>query len=171
MQRFGGHALRVAGARSCDTNTILLIGRWSSHAIQRYIQEASLVRPCRPLGNQDDTQARPSIVCDDELADLRTKLEGLAAKVALMNTPPRYYVVIRKAHLADPREHGAVPAEWRTKCGRPYGLTRFRRSDILDQPCRCFPETPEADGASSETEVMDRRSDESSSSSSSSDSE
>ena len=47
-----------------------------------------------------------------------TNLESLAAKVASLNTPPKY-VVIRKAHLPDPREHGAVPAEWRTKCGRP----------------------------------------------------
>ena len=176
LERLGGHSLRVAdsqflAAHGVDTNTILLIGRWSSHAIQRYIQEAALLRPCRPLGTNDDTQARPSIEPADELAELRSKLESVAAKVALMNTPPKY-VVIRKAHLPDPREHGAVPAEWRTKCGRPYGLTRFRRSDILDQPCRqCFPNTPDAEGASSETEVMDRRSDESSSSSSSSDSD
>ena len=58
LERFGGHSLRVAGsqflaAHGVDTNTILLLGRWSSHAIQRYIQEASLLRPCRPLGAPD----------------------------------------------------------------------------------------------------------------------
>ena len=158
MERFGGHALRVAGAQflaahGVDTNTILLIGRWSSHAVQRYIQEASLLKPCRPLGSWDDSHARPSLVRDGDLADLHKKLESLAAKVAAMNVPPKY-VVIRKTHLPDPREHGAVPAEWRTKCGRPYGLTRFRRSDQLDQPCRqCFPDIPDIEGASSETEL------------------
>ena len=176
LERFGGHSLRVAGsqflaAHGVDTNTILLLGCWSSHAIQRYIQEASLLRPCRPLGHPETPDARPSFVRDTDLAELRTKLESLAKKVASLNTPPKY-VVIRKAHLPDPRENGAVPAEWRTKCGRPYGLTRFRRSDRLDQPCRqCFPDTPEAAGASSETEVMDRQSDESETSSTSSDSE
>lgn len=122
-----------------DTDTILSLGRWSSHDIQpqRYIQEASWLQPCRPLGEPDHSTARPSIVHDGELDDLRAQLEGSAAKVASLNLPPKY-TVSRKTHLPDPRAYGAGPADWCTKRGRPYGLARSRHSDRLSQPCRGY---------------------------------
>lgn len=46
-QRYGGHCLRVAGAQflasaGVETSHIMLLGRWSSSAIEKYVQQAAL---------------------------------------------------------------------------------------------------------------------------------
>ena len=47
VQRFGGHCLRVSGAQHLcrmriPVSTIMLLGRWGSRAIERYVQETEL---------------------------------------------------------------------------------------------------------------------------------
>ncbi|CAE7216757.1 unnamed protein product [Symbiodinium natans] len=47
VQRFGGHCLRVSGAQflsrcSIPLSTIMLLGRWGSRSVERYVQEAAL---------------------------------------------------------------------------------------------------------------------------------
>ena len=49
LQRFGGHVMRVAGAQflchqGVAISTIQLLGRWTSNAIERYLQSAPLLR-------------------------------------------------------------------------------------------------------------------------------
>lgn len=53
-QRFHGHCLRVSGTQFLARNnvplhTVLLIGRWSSRAVERYVQEAALMVPAQRL--------------------------------------------------------------------------------------------------------------------------
>lgn len=52
--RFSGHTLRIAGAQflashNVPLHTILLLGRWASRAVERYVQEAALHVPANPL--------------------------------------------------------------------------------------------------------------------------
>ncbi|CAE7265094.1 DNMT3A [Symbiodinium sp. CCMP2592] len=52
LQRWAQHAFRVAGAQlfaraDLDLHVIMLLGRWGSAAIYRYVQEAALANPSR----------------------------------------------------------------------------------------------------------------------------
>ena len=61
LQRFAGHVMRVAGAQMLASSgvpvqLIQLLGRWTSQAVMRYVQEAHLVQlpslPSAVIGNQ-----------------------------------------------------------------------------------------------------------------------
>lgn len=68
VQRFGGHALRVSGAQmmgagGVPVQLIQLLGRWSSQAVQRYVQTSHMSTvpgiPMQLLG-----QERPQFLPD-----------------------------------------------------------------------------------------------------------
>ncbi|CAE7040700.1 ftsH [Symbiodinium sp. CCMP2592] len=66
VQRWAQHAFRVAGAQlfaraDLDLHVIMLIGRWGSAAICRYVQEAALANPARAAqAVADRTSVLPS---------------------------------------------------------------------------------------------------------------
>ena len=171
VERFHGHCLRISGAQALvrlgfSTTLIMLLGRWGSHAIFRYIQDS----PLQELIDVDaESEARekgaPATSLEPEVKKLRTeqrrvqaalhaftqKCESLAAEVADLNTTP-LYVVGKKAHQPDTREKELEPRYWATKCGWRYGLTRFTRSSAAHDLCRkCF-QTESTGVASSEEE-------------------
>eukprot|EP00438_Fugacium_kawagutii_P005920 Skav229270 [mRNA] locus=scaffold952:186213:187874:- [translate_table: standard] len=168
--RFHGHCLRVSGAQflarhQVPLHTILLMGRWASRAVERYVQEAALTKPTQPLmlptnlptphtpaRTQPATPKRPKLENQNKLKHMEEKIQEMAAKLKNLNVPPPY-IQGRKVHLPDPREMMANPAEWATKCGWRYGVVKFLRVSHADPPCqKCFPsEKQEEDEASSET--------------------
>lgn len=185
--RFSGHTLRIAGAQflashNVPLHTILLLGRWASRAVERYVQEAALHVPANPLafspanalpqphGELSETapQAKKAKVVPEvtqasaeEVRRVKEQLCSLAEQIKNINLPPPY-VRGRKVHIPDPKEACLPPAEWFTKCGWNYGFARFFRSAETEPKCRkCFPEAKIAaeDSSSSETEQASTSSD------------
>ena len=111
VQRFGGHVLRVAGAQfltrlMVPLSTVMLLGRWGSRAIERYVQDAALnsfeilvsrVRSGAP-GDQcvaADKRAQGLPGCSsvaDAIAieELSKKVETLALSVEAMQDRPQF---------------------------------------------------------------------------------
>lgn len=140
--RFSGHTLRIAGAQflashNVPLHTILLLGRWASRAVERYVQEAALHVPANPLafspanalpqphGELSETapQAKKAKVVPEvtqasaeEVRRVKEQLCSLAEQIKNINLPPPY-VRGRKVHIPDPKEACLPPAEWFTKCG------------------------------------------------------
>ena len=143
-QRFHGHCLRVSGAQmlcrfGVPLSTIMLLGRWGSKAIERYVQDAE-------LDNFNIVKRQRTAV------DLEERIKELAAKVeALQIRPP--LVVAKKAHARDEGEAHKLPLLWKTRCGWPYGGSHFlRASEQGETPLckRCFPHQAELDTPSSD---------------------
>lgn len=158
VERFHGHCLRISGSQALirmgfNTTLVMLLGRWGSQAILRYIQDS----PLQELIDVDaESEARergePKSSMEPELkklkADQKTvkeavqslqqRCEELAQEVAELNsTPP--YVVCKKAHRPDPRERELPPLAWNTRCGWRYGTSKFTRSKAAHDLCRkCF---------------------------------
>lgn len=169
VERFHGHCLRISGSQALvrmgfSTTLIMLLGRWGSHAIFRYIQDSPLQEL---IDVEAESEAREkgaaAASLEPEVQKLRTenrwvknalteltqKCESLAAEVADLNTTPPY-VVGKKAHQPDPREKELEPRYWATRCGWRYGVTRFTRSSAAHDLCRkCF-QVESTDPASSE---------------------
>ena len=162
VPRFGGHVLRVSGAQflaaaGVPRDSIQLLGRWASSAIDRYIQQAPLRAAVPNLPHQvlsGSLLASPSsgpatstsgpILAgavspetnrlSNEVKNLRLGLQeaqsSLSALQAAVRAPSVRLVVRRRAtivHLADPSEHDTEPSQWRTPCGWSYGLASFFR--------------------------------------------
>lgn len=155
--RYHGHCLRVSGAQfmarhQIPLHTILLLGRWASRAVERYVQEAALTVHAQPLAHPAPCTPAPIPVASETpakrkrttsppvaLQQVQSQITDLAEKVSKINIPPPY-IQGRKVHLADPREMMAPPAEWATRCGWRYGLVRFLRVQEKDPACqKCFP--------------------------------
>ena len=161
LERFNGHVLRVSGAqflarRLVPLPTIMLLGRWGSRSVERYVQEAALetfsldqifdpsVHVAEPAKKKRDQLNCEAV--GDSLAALTEKLEILAARVeALQERPP--LVVGNKAHARDPHELDKLPVTWRTRCGLwQYGCAAFTRASeapVATRCRRCFPECAE----------------------------
>ena len=82
VRRFGGHSLRVTGARSLagmgiDLMLIQLMARWSSNVVLRYVSEA-------PLQRMSDTYRCKSAaqVLGTSIGELRSQLLALQASAA-----------------------------------------------------------------------------------------
>ena len=120
-------------------STIMLLGRWGSKAIERYVQDAE-------LDNFNIVKRQRTAV------DLEERIKELAAKVeALQIRPP--LVVAKKAHARDEGEAHKLPLLWKTRCGWPYGGSHFlRASEQGETPLckRCFPHQAELDTPSSD---------------------
>ncbi|CAE7511741.1 unnamed protein product, partial [Symbiodinium sp. KB8] len=155
VQLFGEHLARVAGAswlasKGVPTPVIQLLGRWSSAAVERYIQAA----PWPP--RQDTSPAEFSPVVDF----VPEPTPDPAALAAATGTAPEHYIYNAKAlrvHAADPAEASADRFLWKTKgCSWPYGVRAFYR--ITDKPAdaawclRCFPQFRDKPAPGSPTE-------------------
>ena len=156
VHRFHGHCLRVSGAQMMSrfgvpVSAIMLIGRWGSQAILRYVQEAALedfdiagadhVSLVKRQRSQRESDADRS---NDGLA---ARLERLANAVEALQKRPSL-VIIRKARVRDCNEAAALPMLWKTKCGLPYGGSAFLRADEPGETprCkRCFPPEGQSD--------------------------
>eukprot|EP00438_Fugacium_kawagutii_P013486 Skav208879 [mRNA] locus=scaffold270:173294:174070:- [translate_table: standard] len=172
VHRFHGHCLRISGSQFLATHgvplhTIMLLGRWSSRAIERYVQEAALTIPARPLAESTRAEhsshrpkaARKTEVIEidkppsaKELTAIQQKIKEMAAQLDKLNLPPPY-VRGKKVHLIDPTEHAVPPSNWSTKCGWNYGLSRFQRTAVCGR--RCFPQEEDEHDSSSSSECQD----------------
>jgi len=145
-RRFGGHSLRVLGSRrlarlAIPIVTIMLLARWASTIIMRYIKDAPLkaltceyrVRAsARTYSLEDASKAvgkncRKALEADttkyqeqqDKLEKLLARLDALEEKAAL----PKYVEnrasgVLHRADTSDPAEFGGVDRV--TPCGWHY---------------------------------------------------
>eukprot|EP00435_Cladocopium_sp_Y103_P022847 s4909_g5.t1 len=172
QHRFHGHCLRVSGAQFLNRigfspTLVMLIGRWGSQSIMRYLQET----PLKAMLNEVGMTATPSpsipiptaipsgaahidqATVNDLKADnkamrgemdrLKDQLSGLSAELAKMNPEPRW-VRGKKTHIPDPAEHGKPPYAWQSKCGWRYGIAKFDRTDDTGEQCRkCFGLAPD----------------------------
>lgn len=140
-QRFGGHVLRVTGAQflsrmQVDSATIMLLGRWGSHAVLRYLQQA-------PLQSLPEVAARM----------LRPALAPLMAPPpppppAPAHSPASdtiYILPVRSnyVHIVAHQEASLPSFAWATKCGWRYGTRSYDRTADLPSDrikcARCFP--------------------------------
>ena len=144
--RFGGHTLRITGARrlarlSIPTPTIMLLARWASMVVLRYIREAPLKgltqeyrrRAGAPRSSLMDisdsldgrkreriqTYAKEHADHEKKLTDLQERLDSLASSLMIpdyvMNTASGVY------HRADTTQHSVLSAHARyTPCGWLY---------------------------------------------------
>lgn len=160
VERFGGHALRVSGSQHMTrlgfpTNLIMLLGRWGSMAILRYIQDSPLqaMLSCTPGTPASNTNAPGTAGVEPELKKMKTETAGVQADLGVLKARLRElettvtnlnrvptYVVGKKAHTPDPRESELPPLTWTSKCGWNYGASKFTRSDQKINLCiKCFP--------------------------------
>ena len=155
VSRFHGHCLRVSGAQLLSrlrvpVSTIMLLGRWGSKSIERYIQEAEL-----------------------ESFDISAQADGLDAVASLPKRPrldnqssgPAASATSVSEQWAS--QATLLPSMWRARCGWKYAGSRFLRvsSTSGKQLCkRCFPPADDVESG----EEPGSETDESSSSSSSS---
>ena len=161
VQLFAGHAARVAGAawlasRGVPTPIIQLLGRWSSTAVERYVQAAPLALapeiPGRVLAGGGTRRSRPGGLPQAVLHLTRPRWCSRAAHPAgrggrllpgsapgpgpttgLGIDPPACEDLIfnekgAKVHRPDPAEDSTEQFLWRSRCGAwPYGIRRFFR--------------------------------------------
>ena len=166
VERFHGHCLRVSGAQlmcrlRVPVSTIMLLGRWGSRSIERYVQDAELeVFDIAEAAENSARQAQTEPVSLQKLQHVQAqhaqqhvdttglveRLDNLAAQVeTLQQRPP--FIVGRKVHKRDDDEATRLPILWQTRCGCwKYGRSRFIRvRQPGDELCRrCF--VQEADG-------------------------
>ena len=158
VERFGGHVLRVSGAqflarRFVPLPTVMLLGRWGSRSVERYVQEAAL--ECSIFGDEQAAMGRPvgmlskpakrdggSGTAKDQAAEFVKQLEILSAQIEALQARP-LLVVGKRAHARDPHELDKLPIQWTTACGCwRYGCAAFVRAGE-DHPAvrcrRCFP--------------------------------
>lgn len=164
VERFGGHALRVAGAQHLthlgfQTSLVMLLGRWGSLSILRYVQDSPLQELLEPQAEQESGPpsgaAEPAIKklrtqagnIKSEVSALQQQMEELTATVSSLNRAPNF-VVGKKTHRPDPNEGTLPPYAWVSRCGWHYGLSRFSRSDLEANCClKCFPPAVEEGAA------------------------
>ena len=128
---------------------MVLLGRWGSQAILRYIQDSPLQELIDVEADIDAKErGEPSASLEPELKKLKTEqklvrdevyqCDQLAAEVSELNkTPP--YVIGKRAHRPDARGKELPPMHWSTKCGWKYGCSKFTRSAAAYSLCRkCF---------------------------------
>jgi len=152
-RRFGGHSLRVTGARTLaalgiDVLLIQLMARWSSDVVLRYVSEAPLAAitdayrgrarsnmaaPRPAIGAAADLQAALSAVQSAPQADSR--LEGyLVEELSLAEAaagrgaaPPVEGYILNTCSNVVHRplvwSRSVPPPGWRTECGWPFGAT------------------------------------------------
>ena len=175
FQKFGGHAMRVSGAMmlagaGVPVSMVQMLGRWSSCAVERYVQAAPIVAvPSIPSDvlrgehhlaqpwacNGHDRPAfeshrwtRGGHSCGGHgQAQITQMKRALRALRELVCKPQEHYIVRPRSqvvHVARIDEQANVPAVWQTRCGWAYGTSRFFRvpSNAAGQvKCRkCFPE-------------------------------
>ena len=128
VERFHGHCLRVSGAQlmcrlRVPVSTIMLLGRWGSRSIERYVQDAELeVFDIAEAAENSARQAQTEPVSLQKLQHVQAqhaqqhvdttglveRLDNLAAQVeTLQQRPP--FIVGRKVHKRDDDEATKLP--------------------------------------------------------------
>ena len=128
-QRFSEHSLRVAGAQmlaraGIDTVTIMLLGRWGSSAVRRYIQEAPLLRTSLIAIQVLNTTTLPSTPPEPS--------EAPSNKPTSKDTKP-LMILNRKSmtcHISSTDECNIENLYWTTLCGWRYGIATFTRVTV-----------------------------------------
>ena len=172
---YGGHSFRVTGARrlaalGVEVAKIMILARWSSEAVFRYIKDAPLTNlPAEVAALEEQEDLRNKIgVLSGELASMQGRIAetedrtraDLAAAMAEMTrkcAPAAQKMVVaklsgrkRKVHHAAACEAEANPSEWRTLCGLAFAGWRFSRHASVDAfpedvICKnCFQQQPSA---------------------------
>ncbi|CAE7595796.1 unnamed protein product [Symbiodinium sp. CCMP2592] len=147
VQLFNGHLARVAGAawlasKGVNTPIIQLLGRWSSAAVERYVQAASEATAPPALGHQP-----PLALEDGEPAQEETPpREDHSPTVAFEPGPVRPETV--KQVAVAPPEH--LIYNERQKRAHAPDPTEASSDRFLWKAC--FPKAPSADGVGSPTE-------------------
>jgi hypothetical protein len=137
-RRFGGHSLRVTGARTLaslgvDINLIKLMARWSSDVVLRYVSEA-------PLATITEAYRRgyvSQVARGSGLASLT-----LPVPSACVAPVPPVASAVHKGPWVMNLDSGIVhrpvvwstevqPLSWRTACGWAFGLSNTRSVDAL----------------------------------------
>ena len=158
VQLFAGHAARVAGAawlasKGVPTAIIQLLGRWSSTAVERYVQGrvlsgggAGAAAPERGAGGLLSGGAAGRGPAAGSGARGGRRPDGAGG--------PHLQEKGTKVHRPDPAEASTEPFLWRSRCGAwPYGIRRFFR--VSEKPAaaawcaRCFPAKAGGDGEGS----------------------
>ena len=149
---YGGHSFRVTGARrlaalGVEVAKIMILARWSSEAVFRYIKDAPLTNlPAEVAALEEQEDLRNKIgVLSGELASMQGRIAenedraraDLAAAIAALTekcAPAAQKMVVaklsgrkRKVHHAAACEAEANPSEWRTLCGLAFAGWRFTR--------------------------------------------
>ena len=153
LQRWSQHTFRVAGSQlfaraGLDVSYIMLLGRWGSAAILRYIQEAALAEPARAAA----AVARRTSVLGDQAGSnseiLPSALEQIRSVVAECLRGQGMLVHNVRSKLAHKPCAGASAApsdEWVSACGKwRYGRASCQRNPNLLPGFKlcdsCFPE-------------------------------
>ena len=158
---FGGHSLRVTGARwlasrGMPLSVIQLIARWDSNIVARYVGEApletvtSLYRSSVAGASLDELlEARLAAArdLDSELGSLRFSLTAALQEVSDLRAsradigPARPVFVTSgggTVHVVATRLLSHTPSfEWRAACGWRFGLTPHTLSDAAPSGTLC----------------------------------
>ena len=158
MPRFHGHCARVSGAQwlislGLALHLVMLLGRWSSAAIQKYVQSTPLLQlpsattsafqgftptagldPAGLSGSASsgappsDSQPTDSVL--EVLQELSTLQEEVAFLKQAARAPSETFVRSVRSllvHKVRVNELSNPPRRWKTICGWPYGLRNFMR--------------------------------------------
>ena len=145
VQRWAQHTFRVSGAQmfasaSLDLHVIMLLGRWGSAAIVRYVQEAAIADPSRAAAAVSHrtsmfAHARPSQAKPTALAILPTALDQVRAVVADSFRGQGvlvHNVRSKLAHKPCATECSTPSSEWLSAYGRwRYGKASWQRNLTL----------------------------------------
>ena len=177
-QRFAGHVMRVSGAQmlaraGVSVAQIQLLGRWSSHAVERYTQMAPLqtlpslapqvlnspaastsIEQQSVSGGVDHAEAATlGAAFQQELADVKNQLSilkgSLVDQQAIFLHRRRSVIV----HQGDTDENANPSNTWRTRCGWNYGVSTFYRLSAIPSHFRrckkCFRQATDQEASGS----------------------
>ena len=156
-QLFGGHSLRVLGARhlasiGIELGVIMLIARWESKIIMRYVAEAPLTAVTEKYRSNSEASEFTKIVSqlrsevasslefkaphsNGEIDGLLKSIQDVDTRLKQMENSKGVYVVNRDTnifHFAAFDNDRTSPEEWNTRCGwKFHNQGRYFRSQSL----------------------------------------
>ena len=148
VRRFGGHSLRVTGARlmagmGISIVLIQLMARWSSDAVLRYVAEAPLQGmsdayrkglSTSALGTSAEETSRQLEVVKSEAVQDKRLIHYLQQEVATLKATEDVkvkdmgYIVNTESgvvHRPVVWAKDVVPIHWRTACGWAFGFSQY----------------------------------------------
>ena len=154
VRRFGGHSLRVTGARlmagmGISIVLIQLMARWSSEAVLRYVAEAPLQGMSNAyrkglstsaLGTSAEETSRQLEVVKSETVQDKRLIHYLQQEVATLKAIEDVkvknmgYIVNTESgvvHRPVVWAKDVVPIHWRTACGWAFGFRWCRRWELF----------------------------------------
>ena len=174
---FGGHSFRVAGARrlgslGVEVAKIMVLARWSSSAVYRYVDDTpldTLAADVTALELQAKIGDLKAELKEEKHTEARTRAEvqrevalAVDALRAEFSPTPAGHIIAKcsgrkkKVHSAQTDGMDANPSTWRTRCGARFAEWRFTRhagtegfkSEMLCRTCFAAPQ-PGAQAAGS----------------------